>query len=197
MASRPSPVVNLHDHALDNIRFIRETMERSGAFTAVPGWGGVVMGATALVAAYFAATQPTVRGWLSVWILEVLIAALAGSVAVWSKARSMQGRHLAPLRKFLLSFSPSLVVGAVLTVVLHQSGADHLLPGLWLISYGSAVVSGGSFSVRVVPAMGACFVALGCIAFFVPPFWANVLLGGGFGGLHICFGVWIARKFGG
>lgn len=197
MSSRPSPVVNLHDHAIDNIRFIRETMERSGAFTAVPGWGGVVMGATALVASYFAAMQPTIRGWLNVWMLEVLVAALAGSIAVWSKARSMQGRHLAPLRKFLLSFSPSLAVGAVLTVVLHQSGADHLLPGLWLISYGSAVISGGSFSVRVVPAMGACFVVFGCIAFLVPSLWANVLLGAGFGGLHIGFGLWIAKRFGG
>lgn len=195
--AQPSPVVNLHDHALDNIRFIRETMERSGAFTAVPGWGGVVMGCTALIAAYVAALQPTPQAWLVVWIAEVLVAALAGSYAVWTKVRTIEGRHLASLRKFLLSFSPSLLVGAVLTVVLYRAGVIHLLPGLWLVSYGSAVISGGSFSVRVVPAMGACFVALGCVAFAAPASWANILLGAGFGGLHIGFGVWIARRFGG
>ncbi len=197
MASQPSPVVNLHDHAIDNLRFIRETMERSGAFTAVPGWGGVAMGVTALLAAYIAGIQQTPRAWLNVWFGEVFIAALVGIFAVWNKARNMSGQHMAPFRKFLLSFSPSLFAGAVLTVVLYSAGSYSLLPGVWLLTYGSAVVSGGSFSVRVVPAMGACFILLGCAAFFVTQPWANGLLAAGFGGLHIGFGFWIARKFGG
>ena len=197
MAVSPNPVVNLQDHALDNLRYIRETMERSGQFTAVPGWGGVAMGVTALAASYLAAIQETPRLWLDVWFAEILVAALVGLVAVWRKSNSLSERHLAPFRKFLLSFSPALVAGAVLTLVLYRAADYAMLPGMWLLMYGTAVVSGGTFSVRVVPAMGVCFVALGCVALFAPPGWSNTLLGLGFGGLHIVFGFWIARKFGG
>jgi hypothetical protein len=197
MAASPNPVVNLQDHALDNLRYIRETMERSGQFTAVPGWGGVAMGFTALAAAYLAAIQETPRLWLDVWFAEVFVAAIVGSLAVWRKARDLSERHLAPLRKFLLSFSPAIVAGAVLTLVLYRAADYAMLPGMWLLMYGAAVVSGGTFSVRVVPTMGVCFIALGCVALFAPQAWSNVLLGAGFGGLHIVFGFWIARKFGG
>ena len=54
--------------ALDNLSFIRNTMERATAFTGVPGWGGVGMGVTALVAGGFAARTPSSREWLSVWL---------------------------------------------------------------------------------------------------------------------------------
>jgi hypothetical protein len=197
MASSPNPVVNLQDHALDNLRFIRETMERSGNFTAVPGWGGVAMGVTAFVAAYLASIQPTPRLWLDVWFGEVLVAALVGCLAVWTKARRLSEYHLAPFRKFLLSFAPALIAGAVLTLVLYRAGDYSMLPGLWLLMYGAAVVSGGTFSVRVVPTMGVCFIVLGCVALFGPSQWSNGLLAIGFGGLHVVFGFWIARKFGG
>jgi hypothetical protein len=197
MASPPSPLVNLQDHAIDNLRFIRETMERSGAFTAVPGWGGVAMGVTALVAAWIAGMQPTLHGYLNVWFAEVAVAAMVGAIAVWLKARRMTGQHMAPFRKFLLSFSPSLAAGSILTLVLYMNGTYSLLPGLWLVMYGSAVVSGGTFSVRVVPAMGVCFIALGGLALFAPPSWSNAILAAGFGGLHIGFGYWIAREYGG
>ena len=197
MAPSPNPVVNLQDRAIDNLRFIRETMERSGQFTAVPGWGGALMGVTALVASYLAGIQETPRLWLNVWFAEVFVAAVIGFLAVWLKAKDLPERHLAPLRKFLLSFSPALMAGAVLTLVLYRATNYAMLPGMWLLMYGSAVVSGGTFSVRVVPAMGLCFIALGCAALFAPAGWANWLLAAGFGGLHLAFGIWIARKYGG
>lgn len=197
MALSPNPVVNLQDHALENLRFIRETMERSGQFTAVPGWGGVVMGITALVAAYLASIQETHRLWLNVWFCEVFVAAAVGFFAVWTKSRALSERHMASFRKFLLSFSPALLAGAVLTLVLYRGAHYAMLPGMWLLMYGAAVVSGGTFSVRVVPAMGVCFIALGCGALFAPPQWTDGLLAVGFGGLHVVFGLWIARKYGG
>lgn len=199
MAAQPSPVISLEDHALDNLRFIRETMERSSSFTAVPGLGGVVMGATALVAAYTAGQQATPRLWITVWIVEFVIAAAIGSLAVWWKARKSPDRHLAPLRKFLLSFLPPVFAGAVMTLALYRAGMYGLLPGAWLLSYGAAVISGGTFSVRIIPAMGVCFVVLGCLALLAPAaaVWPGSLLAVGFGGLHIVFGLWIAKSYGG
>jgi hypothetical protein len=80
---------------------------------------------------------------------------------------------------------------------LYQSGRLELLAGLWLILYGVAVIAAGTFSVQIVPAMGACFFALGAIALQAPAATKDLLLGAGFGGLHLIFGFWIWRKYGG
>ena len=164
----------LHDRAMDNLRFIRETMERASEFTAVPGWGGVLMGATALVALM-------VGGW-----------------AMDRKARRAEQLILSgPGRKFALSYSPPILVGILLTVVLSRAGLTGALPGTWLLLYGTAVVTGGAFSVKIVPVMGVCFMLLGALALFASQSWGNYLMAAGFGGLHIIFGIIIARRHGG
>ena len=194
---RSEPIA-LGDRARDDLRFIRETMERGAAFTAVPGWGGVGMGATALAAAGIAASRPTAEGWLLVWAVEAVIAIAIGSVAIHRKAR----RADLPIfsgagRKFVLTFLPPAVAGAVLTAALWQAGAASLLPGAWLLLYGAAVVTGGSFSVKVVPVMGVCFMVLGVLALLPLPVTGDASMAAGFGGLHIIFGTAIARRHGG
>jgi len=197
MATEPNRVLSMQDHALDNLRFIRDTMERSTAFTAVPGWGGVVMGVTALVAAYIAPLQPTPRSWINVWFLEAMLAAVIGAYAVLRKSAAARSDLLsAPTRKFLLSFTPAIITGALITLFVYRSGTFSILPGVWLTCYGSSVISGGTFSVPAVPMMGAGFLFLGALA-FVFPMWGNELLAVGFGGLHIVFGLLIARAHGG
>jgi hypothetical protein len=188
----------LHDRAMDNLRFIRETMERASSFTAVPGWGGVVMGATALCASFIAALQTTRNLWLATWVAEALLALVIGGWAMDRKARAAQTPLLTgPGRKFALSYSPPILVGALLTVVLYRAGVVNALPGTWLLLYGTGVVTGGAFSVKIVPVMGLCFMLLGAIALFAPTIWGNYLMAAGFGGLHIIFGIIIARRHGG
>src|SRR5438270_693265 len=151
MAAQPNRVLSMQDHAFDNLRFIRETMERSGAFTAVPGWGGVAMGVTALIAAYVSSMQSRPRAWLNVWFLEALVAASVGAIAVWKKSHATRSELLsAPTRKFLLSFTPAIITGALITLSAYLSGSYSILPGVWLTCYGSSVISGGAFSVRAV-----------------------------------------------
>jgi hypothetical protein len=190
--------VALDAHAADNLRYIRETMERAGSFTAVPGWGGVAIGVTAIAAAYLAAQQRTPRAWLGVWLAEALLAVAIAVVATLWKARAAKMPLLSgPGRKFALSFAPPLLVGALLTVALVQAGYEAVLPGMWLLLYGTAVVTGGAFSVRVVPVMGLCFVGAGAAALFAPASWGNWFMAAGFGGLQIIFGFVIARRYGG
>ena len=188
----------LHDRAIDNLRYIRETMERASAFTAVPGWGQVLIGVTALVATYIAAHQPTARGWLGTWLAEAIISLLIAGWLMDRKARRL-GTPLfsGPGRKVAFSLSPPMVVGALLTVVLFRARLTPAIPGMWLLLYGTGVVTGGMFSVGVVPVMGICFMVLGAAGLFVPEAWQNWLMAAGFGGLHIVFGSIIARKYGG
>jgi hypothetical protein len=188
----------LHDRAMDNLRFIRETMERASSFTAVPGWGGVVMGATALCAAFVASQQPTRNLWLATWVVEALLALVIGGWAMDRKARRVETPVLSgPGRKFALSYAPPILVGMLLTIVLYRAGMANALPGMWLLLYGTGVVTGGAFSVKIIPVMGLCFMLLGAVALFTPAAWGNYLMAAGFGGLHIIFGIIIARRHGG
>jgi hypothetical protein len=193
-----SEPIALGDRAMEDLRFIRQTMEGGAAFTAVPGWGGVGMGLTALAAAAVASSQPTAEGWLLVWILEAVLAVAIGAVAIQRKARRADLPVLSGAgRKFLLSFLPPALAGGVLTVALWRAGADSLLPGAWLLLYGVAVVTGGAFSVKTVPMMGICFMILGVFALLAMPAAGDLSMAVGFGGLQILFGTTIARRHGG
>jgi hypothetical protein len=193
----PAPV-GIHDHALENLRYIRETMERAGSFTGVPGWGGVAMGVIALGAAAVAGVQPTRERWLFVWIATAALAFVAGALAMHLKARRHSDSVLSPAgRKFALVFAPPVLAGAVLTVALSLSGSYDILPGLWLSLYGAAVITGGAYSVRIVPVTGAVFMLFGVAALFAPRAWHDVLLAAGFGFVHIVSGLVIARRYGG
>ncbi len=190
--------INLGDRAIDNLKFIRETMERSTHFTAVPGYGGMLMGVTAIAAAYIASVQPHPRGWLVTWLAEVFLAFAIGLLAMWQKSRIV-GTPLvsAPAKKFAMSFLPPLVVGVAITLGLWRYEHFDVMAPVCMLCYGAAVVCGGAFSVRVVPVMGWCFIALGAAAFALPASYGNSMMAASFGGLHIIFGAIIARRYGG
>jgi hypothetical protein len=190
--------VALHDRAIDNLRFIRETMERSASFTHVSGMGGVAMGVIALVASAFASRNQDPLPWLGIWICA---AVLSISVAILAMARKSQAEGIpllsGPGRRFVWNVTPPLAAGAALTVALATAGLTELLPGTWLLLYGTSVVTGGSYSVRPIPLMGIGFMAAGVLGFLAPPAWGDALMAVGFGGLHIVFGIVIWRKHGG
>jgi hypothetical protein len=184
--------------AADHLRYIRETMESAAEFTAVPGWGGVAMGITALAAAFLAARQTTARAWIAIWLAEAFVAVAIAAPAAATKARRANSSLFSgPGRKFVLSFAPPVVVGGLLTLALFQLGVVSTLPAIWLLLYGTAIVTGGAFSVRVVPIMGLCLMVLGSVALFAPASWGNLLMAAGFGLVQIAFGFWIALRYGG
>ena len=196
-ASQREPV-GLHTQAMDNLRFIRDAMESAGSFTAVPGIGGMLMGLTALFAAFAAHLSKSPRAWLAIWIGEALMAIVIGLAFSWRKAVANGTPLLSrAFRRFALAMMPAVFTGALLTCVLYPNDPHHLLPALWLLLYGVGVSSGGAFSVRVVPIMGMCFLLVGAVAALGPAAWTDYLMGLGFGVLHIVFGWTIARNFGG
>ncbi len=183
---------------MDNLRFIRGMMERAGTFTALSGWGQVVIGLTAIGAALVAARQTLPSAWVATWLAEGGIAAgiSVASMAIKSHTANMP-LLTGPMRKLILSFSPPMLVGAVLTAVFVDHQLFAFLPGVWMLLYGAAVITAGSFSVGSVPVMGAGFMLVGAAAFLAPVSWTTPLMIVAFGGLHIVFGVWIARRHGG
>src|SRR5258706_1377262 len=188
----------LHTRAMDNRRNIRETMEGAWAFTAVRGWGGVVRGITAIITALLAARPGNEDRWLAIWIGEALLSFCIAAWAVIRKSRRASAPLLSkPGRKFALSFSPPMIAGLLLTIALYRTGLAAMLPGSWLLLYGAAVTNAGAFSVKIVPAMGICFMLCGACALFSPAAWANSYMAAGFGGLHVLFGIVIARRHGG
>jgi hypothetical protein len=194
----PAAPPELHHRAMDNLRYIRETMERASSFTAVPGWGGVLVGITAMAAAVIASRVRDEHEWMYVWACELPLALFIGGLTMKRKASAAQIKLLSgPGRKFTLSLAPPLLAGAFLSIALAHIEALDILPGMWLLLYGVGVMTGGAFSVKVVPVMGVCFMVLGAIALFTPINWGNILMAAGFGGLHIVFGTIIARRHGG
>ncbi len=181
-----------------DLRFIRGTMERAGSFTAVPGWGGMAMGFTALLAAAVAGRQDDPGQWLAVWLGAAITAsAIAGAAMAWKARRARTSLVSGLGRKFFLSFLPPFGIGVALTPALYTHGAIDLLPALWLLSYGAAVITGGAFSVAVVPRMGVGLMLFGTAALLTPGAWGDAWMAAGFGGLQLAFGLVIARRHGG
>jgi hypothetical protein len=219
MASRqPKPTVPLvpdeppalHARAIQDLSYIRRTMEGASSFTDVPGWGLVAIGVSAIGASYVAATQESAGRWITVWLVEAVIAAAIGIGMTWRKMRRRTRTTGAPMmsapaRKFLFGFWPPILAGAVLTAALIDpvrvwdaySTVPRVLPGVWLLLYGVGVMTAGAFSVRAVPLMGAGLILLGAFALLVHRAPENLLLALGFGPWQIAFGIWIARRHGG
>jgi len=193
----PAPPA-LHDRAFDNLRFIRQTMERAGSFTAVSGLGIAGAGVLAVIAAALAARQNSLSDWVGVWVAAAFLAMVESAALTALKARAL-GLPLVsgPGRKAALAFTPALVAGALLTVSLLPTGQANLLAGTWLLLYGAGVAAGGALSVPIVPVLGLAFIAVGTGALFAPAHLANWFMLAGFGGLHLGFGIAIARRYGG
>ena len=193
-----SEPLSLHAEAMHNLRYIRDTMESAGSFTAVPGVGGMVMGATALLAALSAHLARNHTAWLTIWGAEAVLALSLGIAFAWHKARRTSTPLMSrPFRRFVLAMAPSFIAGAVLTIEFERAGNPQLIPAACLLLYGTGIASAGAFSVRVVPVMGVSFLLLGAVAAFAPPIWSNALMAAGFGGLHLIFGFIIAKNYGG
>jgi hypothetical protein len=195
---RPSNPPEIHARAMDNLRFIRETMEAAGTFTAVSGWGQVVIGFTAIAAALVANVFGHGKDWVIVWAAEAFLALMISVWFMYNKARSAELPLLTgTARKLLFSFTPVFVAGMLVTFAFMERGLYDLLPAVWMLLYGSGVVAAGAFSVRIIPVMGAAFIIVGAAALFAPAAWSTALMVLSFGVLHIAFGVLIARRHGG
>ena len=195
---RPPDAPEMQARAMDNLRFIRETMEAAATFTAVSGWGMVTIGATAFAAALLSAEVTNPTRWVFIWLCEACLSMAISIYTMALKARAVQMPLWSePARKMVFSFAPPMMVGALVTLLFLERDLISLLPGIWMLLYGVAVIAAGTFSVRIVPVMGLAFMMVGTVALFAPPSWSAISMAAGFGALHLAFGFLIARRHGG
>ncbi len=192
---KPPAVVGIEDKAHENLRFIRNAMEGASSFTAVSGWGLVGIGILGCIGFALSRAFGDGDAWVWVWLGTAALAVITGVLSiVWKAKRRKADLFSAAARKFVLNLAPPLVAALLLTIALLRAGNLASLGGLWLLLYGTGVVTGGSASVRSVPVMGLGFFGLGVAALFLPAAFTPWLMLAGFGGLHIGFGLYIARR---
>jgi hypothetical protein len=189
--------IPIESRALGTLAYIRRSIDSSGSM-AVPGMAGVVMGGIGIVATIMASVPRGVPHWLGIWLIAAAVAlAVGGATMARQAAESGHARYLGPVRKFLLCLCPALFAGAVLTFLLWHMNATQMIPGVWLLLYGCAVLSASTVTVartmRLISIMGVLFMLLGLLAFASPPRVHTAILGLGFGALHSIFGVLIGR----
>ncbi len=188
----------LHDRAIDNLRYIRDAMERAEPVTVISGWGIAAAGGVAFVATAATLHTPLSARWIATWIAAAVVAFAVSLGATMRKASRSETPFLSgATRRLALAFAPAMFVATVLSGALVRAGLEGLLAPVWLLLYGAAVTAAGMFSVRVIPVMGVCFVLLGTAALIAPPSFETWFMAAGFGGLHALFGVFIARRYGG
>jgi hypothetical protein len=185
--------VRLDSHAAATLRYIRSSME-GAVLLALPGSAGIVLGSIALAAAGLCLAPDLHKYWLGIWLSAALLGAVLGSVLIVRESSLRELRLLdTPLRKFALSLSPSLGAGLVMTAVHWYAGNPHAIPGTWLLLYGCALLTASTVTTRIIALLGGLFVLFGLATLLLADRWHIYMLGAGFGGLHILFGVLIGR----
>jgi hypothetical protein len=197
---RPRPVepISIDSGALENLRYIRSTIEAAHTFTTVPGKGCIAMGLTALIAVGIESLPQMTPHWLGVWVGAAIVA--CGS-ALWfmeQKARA-QGLSLrrAVARRFFMTLAPAFLAGAILTAALAGQVDREIITGMWLLLYGTGLAACGLFAIQAVFTAGLAFMALGTATLWLPPGSAHIVLALGFGGIHLALGTTIVRHHGG
>jgi hypothetical protein len=189
----PAKIVNLDLHAIATLRYIRASMDGAGS-VAIPGSAGIAMGGIGLVAAALSLMPNLASYWLPIWLVAAPLAAIVGALLL-AKSGSITTFVATgtPGRKLALGLLPSLFAGAVITAVLWSAEHTSAIPGTWLLLYGCGLISASVSTTAIVARMGACFTGLGIVALIGPAILHIPLLALGFGGLHILFGILIAR----
>src|ERR1700722_18546316 len=153
--TRPNPAipaqseapVAIESRALGTLAYIRTSIESSSSMD-VPGMAGIVMGLIGVLATIVVSQPRFAPHWLAIWLIAAAAALLLGGALVARQiARRGHTRYLGPTRKFLLCLCPALLAGAVLTWVLWTVRMTSVIPGMWLLLYGCAVLSASTVTI--------------------------------------------------
>jgi hypothetical protein len=199
------------EEAQENLRVIRELMERSTKYSTFSGLSGVLAGlvsiAGCLVQHFYVLTLPTQAQPAAFIVNWSIVVALAiGIDFMLTKRRApLVGKTINSRlgRQMVTASIPALGFGALLTLAFVHKGLMHDVYPYWMLAYGCAVSAVGLFSQKEVQRLGWAFLAAGALTLLAQVFTTIPVAGGSlglimiavsFGGFHIVYGITMSRR---
>lgn len=198
--------------AADELKVIRQLMERPIRYSTMSGASAILAGLAALAGAitsqYISQRYPSQTACSAnglVW-LGVFCVALVSNIML---TRIRERKHGMPFwsslkRRILLTIVPPFVMGTGLTLaVAHHEAAIAgvsqwgLIAALWMAFYGLALWQVGEFSKPEVRLLGVAFLLMALPTAGLWQGWPYVALGVAFGGFHIVYGIIVWMRHGG
>jgi hypothetical protein len=199
--------------AQENLRVIRDLMERSTKYSTFSGLSGVLAGLVAitgcLIQYFYVLALPLDSrntAFLINWSIVIILA--IGFDFLLTKRRAPQvGKTIVSRlgKQMALAALPGLGTGALLSLVLlHHGLMDQIYP-FWMLCYGAAVCAVGLFSQREVTRLGWAFVGTGAVTLLLHYLSSTpqqgaliglIMTGIAFGGFHIVYGIVVSRRGG-
>lgn len=178
--------------ALGAIRQYMDRSTKSAHYTAVSGFiaGAATLVGCAVLLARNGLDVPPLVEFAVVWSAVALVALVGVLWSTLRKARARDEEVLnTPTRMVLGALCPAGFSLLALTVALGAHGRVDLLPGVWLLFYGTGLFSAALFARREFQKIGVTALVLGAAALACPPGWGTLFMGVGFGALHLAYGV--------
>ena len=193
------------EEARENLRVIRQTMERSTKYSTLSGISGVLVGLAGIagvVATWVlgpgAAIYHHPLRLASIWIVTLFTA--IGIDLICNKRRAARvGKHIVSSlgAHIVLAALPAFFAAGILTYFFFQHHLLIYLWGVWMLCYGLAICAVGLFSVRPATYLGSAFVIAGAATLLMPAVpYHLIMMAVTFGGFHILYGVLMARRHG-
>jgi len=207
------------ERAAEELKVIRQLMQRPVRYSTQSGLSGIVAGCAALLGlaadwavcnAYAGSPRTAMRVNLGVWAGVFVVAFTAVCLITRLRERAQGMPFWSPVKmRILRAIAPPFLAGAGLTGAVmyrwyHGIGPNEwgLIPSIWMAFYGVALWQVGEFSAIETRLLGVAFIAaaLPVAAFWqysIPgtepgtaPYWT---LGATFGGFHLIYGaiVWV------
>lgn len=206
--------MNVQSEPLQDLRHIKNIMERSSRFVSLSGLSGIAAGMWALLAAYFAHLMIadyyvkydrigyTGTDFQHLKIKLLILAAIVLFLALtsaffftWRKAKQNKVSLWDPTsRRLAINMLIPLVTGGLMILAALQNDDWRFVAPMALVFYGLAVVNGSKYTYGDVRYLGICEIILGLLntqyVGYGLYFWAI-----GFGVLHIIYGLWMWIKY--
>lgn len=197
---------------IEDLRDIREMMDRSSRFISLSGLSGVFAGIFALIGAYLAyqtvyANQDYLGYRIAIInrdsLLQLLLIATStlilsvGAAIFFSTRKAKKNGHKIwdlQTKRLLMNLFIPLATGGVVCLILLFKGFIGLVAPLTLVFYGLALLNASKYTLTEIRSLGISEIILGLVATYYIGygllFWTV-----GFGLLHIFYGILMQIKY--
>lgn len=188
--------------AAQNLESIRILMERTGRYSNFSAVSAATAGTLAIAAAAVCRWREisfdVPHPWwklIALWAAVFAVAFLQNLFWTWVHARRRGERvwtHLT--RAMTMAVLPGFFTGGVLTGFAIVERRLDMLPGIWMLMYGTAVLGAALFAGRNLKIFGALFLLMGAFTIHWRQYGVE-MMAASFGLLHLGLGLLIAWKF--